>query len=131
MTNTFTLDALRDDIVSKFAPTKVELSDGSKVELKSLLKLGEKDREMVLKVFEDIKEIEQPEDGDDLELVEEYSQAVCEQVARIFRVATSAPRKLLAELDHEDPEIKAHLHIAVLNKWIRGTQLGEAGSSPA
>ncbi|AXH46768.1 tail assembly chaperone [Mycobacterium phage Acolyte] len=131
MSNVFTLDSLREETIRQFEPTKIELSDGSKVELKSILKIGEKAREAAMAVVDELQEIPEPEDDEDEEAVEEYAEAICEAVAKIFRLVTPKYKRLLAELDHEDPQIKATLHTSVLNRWIKGSQLGEAESSPA
>ncbi|AHG23806.1 tail assembly chaperone [Mycobacterium phage EagleEye] len=131
MTNSFTLDALRAETIRRYAPLVVELSDGSTVELKALLRMKSKDREQILESVDAFRDIEDVEDEDDDELVAEWSAKVCETVAKVLRLIANSPRKLIAELDHEDPEIKASLYTAVLMRWIRETQVGEAESSPA
>lgn len=131
MSNVFTLDSFKEQLISRYEPTVIELSDGSKVELKSILKIGDKAREAVNEIVDEIKEIPEVDEDEDDEAHEAYAELICEAVAKIFRLITSKSKKLLAELEHEDPEIKAALHTQVLNRWIRGTQLGEAESSPA
>ncbi|AZS08228.1 tail assembly chaperone [Mycobacterium phage IronMan] len=132
MSNVFTLDALREETLRRYAPTKIELSDGSQVELKSVLKLKKKSREAVQDALQEIDKIDEiVGDDDDEESDEEVAEIVCDAVAKIIRLICSSPRKLLAELEHEDPQIKANLYTAVLQRWIGETQLGEAESSPA
>ena len=46
--NLFTLDKLREDIDKSFAPVTVGLTDGEDIVLRSVLRLGEKDRKSVL-----------------------------------------------------------------------------------
>ncbi|QFG04498.1 tail assembly chaperone [Mycobacterium phage Jeeves] len=133
MSNVFTLDSLREETIKRYAPTKIELSDGSQVELKSVLKLKKPAREAVQAALKEIDNIDELVDEDDEDSDSEVSEIVCEAVAKIIRLISgaSASRRLLAELEHEDPQIKATLHTAVLTKWIGETQLGEAESSPA
>lgn len=130
-TNTFTLDALREETIRRYAPVKVELSDGSVVVLKSILKLKQKVRDEVIDLVGSISDIETPEDDEDDELLAEWSEKLCDVIAEVFRRVSTASRKLITELDHEDPEIKAHLHTAVLTKWMGESQLGEAAPSPS
>lgn len=133
MTNVFTLDAFRDDVRKKYSPVLIGLSEDVTVELKPLLKLGKKAREAVgeaVKELEDLPEIDEDDEDAD-ELVDEYSELICEAIAKVFRLIATSPRKLLAELDtEEDMRIRAELYGAVLRTWMRETQLGEAAPSP-
>ena len=129
MSNVFTLDALREETIRRYSPTEVDLGDGDTVELKSLLRLGEKDRKAVLAAIEEINDIES--DDDDEESVAEWSEAVIEACSKIFRIISSSPKKLISGLDHDDPTIKANLYTAVLTRWIGESQVGEAKPSPA
>lgn len=132
MSNSFTLDALRQETIRRYAPTEIELSDGSKVELKSIMKLGKKDRESVLDAISEINDIDSfDDDEDDEDVVAEWSAKICVVVGKILKLIANHPRKLLSELDHEDPQIKANLHTAVLTEWIGKSQLGEAEPSPS
>lgn len=130
MSNVFTLDAMRDEIVRRYAPTEIDLGDGDFVELKSILRLTEKDRKAVLAAIEEINALEVGEDDDD-EAAAEWAEAVIDSCAKIFRLVSSSPKKLVAKLDHEDPTIKASLYTAVLTRWVGDTQVGEAKPSPA
>ncbi|APC43176.1 tail assembly chaperone [Mycobacterium phage Jaan] len=125
MSNVFTLDSLREETLRRYAPTKIELSDGSQVELKSVLKLKKKAREAVQEALKEIDNLDElAGDEDDEESDAELAEIVCEAIAKIIRLICTTPRKLLAELEHEDPQIKANLYTAVLTKWIGETQLG-------
>jgi hypothetical protein len=134
MSNVFTLDAIREETIKRYAPTKIELSDGSQVELKSMLKLKKKSREAVQEALKEIHNLDElTVDDDDEDSDDELSEIVCEAIAKVFRLiaSTSGARKLIAELEHDDPQIKANLYMAVLTNWAGETQLGEAESSPA
>ena len=126
MSNTFSLDSFRAEVTKKFSPVVVELSDETEVELKALLRLGEKDRKAVVASLKDITDLKSDDEEEDDELIEEYSELICDAVAKVLKVIASSPRKLLAELDHEDPRIKAALHTGVIEQWMSGAQLGEA-----
>lgn len=127
MTNVFKLDDIRAEAERRFKPTTIELSDGSAVELRSLLRLGAKQREKVLATVDEINEMKD-EDGEDEDFV---SEVVVDVVSRIVQTVADKPKKLLADLDHEDLGIKAAMHMKVLSAWMGSTQLGEAVSSPA
>jgi hypothetical protein len=129
MSNVFTLDALREETIRRYSPTEVDLGDGDSVELKSILRLGEKDRKAVLEAIEEINDIDY--DDDDEELIAEWADEVVESCAKVFRVVASSPKKLMSRLDHEDPAIRANLYTAVLSRWVGESQLGEAKPSPA
>ncbi|ASR77129.1 tail assembly chaperone [Mycobacterium phage MyraDee] len=130
MSNSYSLDDLRSETEKKFAPVKIGLSDGSEVELKSLLRLGKKTRDLVGDTLEDLKSINS-DDDDDEELNEAEAELLVEAIAKILNLIASSPAKLLKELDHPDALIKVTLMTQVLNKWIGGAQVGEAGNSPA
>lgn len=130
MSNAFTLDAMRDEIVRRYASTEVDLGDGNVVELAAILKLKEKDRKAVIDAIESINAIDSG-DEDDEESLAEWSGLVVDACSKIFRLITPAHKKLIAKLDHEDPTIKANLYTAVLTRWVSDTQVGEAKPSPA
>lgn len=131
MSNVFTLDALRQETIRRYSPTEIDLGDGDTVELKSLLRLGEKDRKAVVSAIEEINDLEFDEDDDDEDSIAEWSESVVDACSKIFKLVASSPKKLIAGLDHEDPTIKANLYTAVLTRWVGESQLGEAASSPA
>ena len=136
MSNVFTLDALRDETIKRYEPVEILLSDDSSIELTSVLRLAKKDREAVLATIEDVLEeivgeIEDEFDEDDDEQVDRYAEKVCESIEKVFKLIANKPKRLLVELDHEEPKIKVSLYTAVLSRWMGETQLGEAESSPA
>lgn len=126
MSNTFTLDSLREETIKRYEPTKVELPDGSVVTLKSTLRLKKDERKAVVDAMDEIKELEDEDD-----LTEEWSELVCDAIEKVFRLIASNSRKLIAELDHDDPDIKATMYTSLLSRWMGETQLGEAESSPS
>jgi hypothetical protein len=131
MSNVFTLDALRNETIRRYAPTEIDLGDGATVELLSILRLREKDRKAVLAAIESINDVELDEDSDDEADLIEWSESVVEACSKVFRLITPGHKKLILKLEHDDPKIKANLFTAVLTRWIGESQLGEAESSPA
>ena len=132
MSNVFALDALREETEKRYEPLTVKLSDGSSIELKPLLRLGKKEREAIQEALEEIEKLDDDEfDDEDEELVDEYADKVCSIIEKIFTLVSSKPKRLIAALDHEEPQIKATLYTTLLQKWMGETQVGEAASSPA
>lgn len=128
--NVFTLDALREETVKKFAPVTFTLKDGTDVELLSMLRLGKKARESVLSTIDDMKSIGVDEDADDM--TDEENELLIESVSGIFQtIAGSKAEKLLKELDGDDLMVKLALMMRVLTAWMEGAQVGEAPSSPS
>ncbi|ALA48133.1 tail assembly chaperone [Mycobacterium phage Phlei] len=120
--NTFSLDDIRAEVERRFAPTIIELSDDSTVELKPLIRLGQKDREAVLNYINEMSELT---DGDDDELEnDDWAEIVCDVAEKVLKLVANSPRKLLEALDHDDIEVKASMYSAVLSRWIGDTQLG-------
>lgn len=130
MSNAFTLDSLRDETIKRFEPVEVLLADESSIELKSLLRLGKKDRDAVLAAIEEINDLSEDSEEDE-EIGGEYAEKVCESIEKIFKLIASKPKRLIAELDHEDSTLKVTLYTAVLSRWMGESQLGEVESSPS
>jgi len=128
--NVFTLDALRNETIRRYASTEIDLGDGATVELQSILRLREKDRKSVLSAIEEINDVEYDDDEDDDAALAEWAEAVVAACSKVFRLITPGHKKLISKLDHEDPTIKANMFTAVLTRWIGESQLGEAESSP-
>ena len=129
-TNAFSLDDIRTATIKRFAATEVALTDGTTVELKSMLKLKKSDRKEINAAIDLINEIDDTEDEDD-ELIAEWSATICEAIEKVLRLVCCSPHRLIADLDHEDPQVKASLYTAVLTRWVSETQVGEAASSPS
>lgn len=118
MSNVFTLDSLREEVESEFAPMKLGLSDGTEVVLRSLLRLKAAERTEVL---ESLKNLKMDDDGDSPERVEHLTQSV----SRVLEVIADNGKKFLKELDGD-----LLLMMKVLNRWMEETQVGEAQTSP-
>lgn len=128
MSNVFTLDSLREEADKQFAPVKIGLSDGSEVTLRNLLRLGEKDRELVraniklISASNDDESDEESSEDDSFKDIDEKVRLASEILAKV----ASDSRKLLKELDGD-----VGLILQVLQTWMEGTQSGEAQPSPA
>jgi len=131
MSNVFTLDALREETIRRYEPVELRLNDGTSVSLKALLRISKTDREAVVSAIEDVQAVDDDFDEDDDAQVEEYSKLVCDAIEKVFKLIASKPKRLLSELDHEDPRVKVSLYTAVLSRWMGETQVGEAEPSPA
>jgi len=131
MSNIFTLDSLREETERRYAPLVVELSDGSSVELKSLLRLRKKERDEVVEALNALSDYEDDPDDDEDEAIQAWSDLATDACGRIYRIIVKgSTKKLFADLDDDDPTIKANLYTALLNHWVSESQLGEVESSP-
>ena len=130
MSNVFTLDSLREETLKRFEPTVIELNDGTSIELKSVLRLGKKDRDAVLAAIEEINGLGEFDDSDD-DAVAEYSEKVCDSIAKVFKLIADKPKRLLSELAHDEVTLQVGLYTAVLSRWMGDSQLGEVESSPS
>lgn len=123
MTNTFTLDSLREEADKKFAPFKIPLSDGTQVTLRNFLRLSQKTRESVLEGINSLNADNDDEDTASLDSIDRMAGTA----ARIIEtVADANGKKLTKEIDGD-----IALLMQVINAWMEATQLGEADSSPA
>lgn len=128
MSNVFTLDSLREETRNKFAPVKIGLSDGTEVELQSLLKLTKASREVVLKTVEDLQLLREGEGEDDLS--PEERELLIESLATIFTtVAKADADKLISELHDDDQDVQISMMTSVLSEWMKRAQVGEARNS--
>lgn len=124
--NVFTLDAVRDDLESKFKPCLVRLSDGTDVELRGLLRLKKDARRSVKNNLEKLEGIEKREStsqdaGEQLDLVDETQ----ETIEAILTAVCPQYSALLDDIDGDLP-----VTMAVFQRWLSETQAGEAHSSP-
>jgi hypothetical protein len=130
MSNVFSLDALREETVNRYAPVKIGLSEDVEVELKSLLRLGKTVRDSVLTKIDDMKEIGKGDAAAD-ELSTEENDLLSEAVSSIFHSITSNSadaQTLIKALDHPESDIKLSMMMKVLTVWMEGAQVGEARS---
>lgn len=113
MSNVFTLDSLREEADKQYKPLSVSLSDGTEVALKNILRLPAKGREAILKAVDAINK-----DDTSVELIAKSIDSILKGVA-------DKPAELLAELNGD-----LAVSISLIEKWMAGTQLPEAESSP-
>lgn len=113
MSNVFTLDSLREEADKEFKPFVVTLSDGTEAVLKNILRLNKKSRDAILGAIKGLS-------ADDT-TVEELAG----HVTSIISGVATQPAKLLKDLDGD-----LAVSIKLIEKWMAGTQLPEAESSP-
>ncbi|QHB38032.1 tail assembly chaperone [Mycobacterium phage Cintron] len=116
MSNVFTLDSLREEADKQFAPFKVQLSDGTEVVLRNLLRLNKNDRKTVLASIEALKTEDESEEGRTLDDIDR----MVDTVSKILELAAGKDsRKLLKELDGD-----LGLLMGVLEGWLEATSPG-------
>lgn len=132
-TNVYTLDKLRADIDKEYSPIRLTLSDGEAIVLRSILRLGEKDRKFVLdqlKLLEEATTTPEPtgnQEEDDAAGNERFDKLTTATSGIIEKIAQKGKaKKLLADLDGDIP-----LTMRILSTWIEATSPGEAEPSPA
>lgn len=113
MSNLFTLDSLREEADKDFRPFVVTLSDGTEAVLKNILRLNKKAREAILEAINGLS-------SDDT-TVEELAG----HVTSIISGVSTNTSKLLKDLDGD-----LAVSMKLIEKWMAGTQLPEAESSP-
>jgi hypothetical protein len=113
MSNTFTLESLREEADRVFKPLTVPLSDGTESVLRNILRLNEKARTSVLAAMEAIN-------ADETTVPQ-----MIDHVSSIIKAVATNPAKLLKDLDGD-----LAVSIKLIEKWTEGTQLPEAESSP-
>lgn len=133
MSNTFTLDSMKEELQKEFAPCVIELSTGESVTLRNLLRVPKKARDAVYPLLDELTELQKTNDDkkddekDSLSLVE--TEKTAEIAVKILGlVADPAPlgKKLVESI--EDDIV---LTLRVFNAWMEGTQAGEADGSPS
>lgn len=129
MTNSLTLDQIREESRRRYAPVTIEIGGDTTIELTSLLRLSKKDRESVLSSLDELKEIgNSEEDGD---LSDSEKEACIDTIASIFKKVAKNTRSLLDAIEDDEVDIQLATMTEILNIWLRSTQLGEARNSPA
>lgn len=119
MSNVFTLDSLREEADKKFAPFKVELSDGTYANMRSLLRMNKLTREAVMKQMDAMSS---SDDDDDSVGVEELATAVSKVIELV--AGKEKGKLLLKDLDGD-----LGLSMTLIEQWMELTQSGEAESS--
>ena len=90
MGNKFTLDSLREEVECEFAPVEIDLSDGTTVTLRHLLRLPKNTRE---KVIDTLKVLETKE-GDDPDV-----DVMIDAATAVLKLVADQGAKLVKELD--------------------------------
>lgn len=123
MSNTFSLDDIRDAARRKFCPLKISLSDGSEVELRGFIRLDESERGIVKDSIEILKPLMESESAD--EIPEEDKTLIAEALIDVIAaIAGKGGDQLVEELGTEFPVL---LH--VFETWMVESRLGEAEPS--
>jgi hypothetical protein len=116
MTNIFSLDDLREEVEREFAPVTIELSDGTEVTLRNLLRLPKGQRREVVSTLKVLEEVDGTDDSD----VEELLHAA----TSVLEIVADNGKKLAKELDGD-----LAVTMKVLERWMEATQPGEAKRS--
>lgn len=120
MTNVVTLDSLREAVQRKYAPVAVQLSDGTEVVLRGILRLTKDERDKVTDSFglvealDDDQTFEDLSEADRKELVDSVSEV-------LLLLAESRGSRLVSELGGDLPML-----MQVLEAWVEASQPGEA-----
>lgn len=123
MSNTFSLDDIRDAARRKFCPLKISLSDGSEVELRGFIRLDESERGIVKDSIEILKPLMESESAD--EIPEDDKALIAEALIDVIAaIAGKGGDQLVEELGTEFPVL---LH--VFETWMVESRLGEAEPS--
>jgi|APGre2960657404_1045060.scaffolds.fasta_scaffold06014_3 hypothetical protein len=115
MSNVFTLDSLREEVEREFAPVQIELSDGTVVTLRHLLRLPKSTRD---KVIDTLKALE-TEEGEEQDV-----DGMIDAATAVLKMVADQGARLVKELDGD-----VTLTMRVLERWMKTTQPGEATTS--
>lgn len=124
MSNSFSLDNLREALDQEYAPLKIEVG-GEELVLQNLMRIDSKPRKAVMDA---LKSLEKAEGKEDEEQTPEEVLAMSEALAVVLENVTAGGKgpKLVAALDGD-----LLLSMKVLEKWTAATQAPEAPTSPA
>lgn len=123
MSNTFTLDNIRAATRQRYEPVTVELDEDTSIELPSLLRLGQKDRDQITETLSDIRNIAS---GDDDELGDDESELIIEAIGTVLKKIQPKAKRLLTAIEEEELVVQVSILTQILNGWIARTQVGEA-----
>lgn len=128
MSNTFTLDSMREELEKEFAPVELVLPDESKVILRSLLRTPRRNRKMAFEVLEKIQSVsvdgdEEAKDTDTLSQMAEFADLALQLFALVADTEAGG-LKLVSSIEDDMP-----LVFRVFEAWMESTQAGEAVSS--
>lgn len=122
MSNKLNLEAMRQEIDTEYAPVSVELKDGYEVQLRSLLRVEEANREQAVKLVEGLGNLSEAEAQGNLTIEEVHN--ITHIATALFELVAQTPeagRALSAAIGHDLP-----LLLQVFQAWLKGTQAGEA-----
>jgi hypothetical protein len=131
MSNTFTLEALQEELENEYAPLVFQAGDEEFV-LQSLLRVGKKTREAVIAKLRTLQpepaEGESPKTEVDMADLDEDEavEAIGFVLAAVVKGGASKGKKLRAVLGDD-----LGLHMKLMEKWQGATQPGEAQDSPS
>lgn len=117
---TITLDTIRADIESKYAPVVIDLGDGAQVTLVQVLRLSKAKRKALL----DAEKAREENAKGDEEFNEDTTLEHLRSVLRLVATDTDEAEYLI-ELVGDDLVMLSE----IINSWREGTQSGEASSS--
>lgn len=123
MSNTFTLDSMREEMDKKYAPVTLDLGGGDVVVLQNVLRIKAGARKEALSLIKQIQSLTESTD-EGAEMSEEDFDAVNELQEKILCLAADKPQLLDAAVGG-DPMIV----MEIFNRWMESTQAGEASSS--
>lgn len=121
MTNMYTLDSIRNAAKKKYAPVTVGLGDGTEVELRGTIRLGQRERDKVKENLEVMELLDKGEGVDDISASDK--ELVVDGLNEIIKILAPGidGRRLVSEIDGDLPTL-----IEVVNTWMKESQLGEA-----
>jgi len=120
MTNVLYFYNVRTTTKKAFEPFVLGLSDGTKCELLSTLRLEADSRKVVKENLDAWSKLDPQDESSDA------IDKIIELISKIFYAVCDKPAKLLADLNDDDKLVQVALMSKVLNAWIEGTEAGEA-----
>jgi hypothetical protein len=120
MSNTFSLDDLREEVERDFAPVEIELSDGSTVTLRNLLRLPRKDRDAVMRLITEMQDLNDAAQDDKGEAEASDVDELVDTASQILSLVADNGKKLIKELDGD-----LTLTMRVLERWMESTSAGK------
>lgn len=117
------LAELHETVKKQLAPFELELRDGTRVEMVSVMKLDSASRKTVQAALKALADTDGEDDSP------EALDKLYELLSKIISAVTNKPAKLLADLHDDDTVLKIALMTKVVEAWIGETQSGEASRS--
>jgi len=124
MSNTFSLDDLREEVEREFQPVVITVSDGTEVSLRNLLRLPKKDRDAVMRLVTDLQDLNDTVADENGEANTDDADRLVDTASEILALVADNGKKLIKELDGD-----LTLTMRVLEKWMASTSSGKAPQS--